>query len=241
MIAAAERSADKERLSQYEPSRWWFEFVLLFSKMLFVTLSVLLNSARRAWLLLGALSLLTIVTLALVVVDKPFRGSDSATHTGDRADDEDESDDKVKERGNQEGSEPESQLHLPERLQGGSQEPEPELEPQPEPEPERARVVVSSDVGPSEALHIHRSDGRELMSARVWADSSAMRPLANVAARYWGTELSQVRSCSNAWVDNAVLTSVTCCRCALIDSSSVSYQTEDGVIRGSISAARIKL
>ena len=59
---------------QYKPSRWWFEFALLYNKIFFVLLSVLLNSDDRAWHLLGSLVVLTTGTLALVAVDKPFRG-----------------------------------------------------------------------------------------------------------------------------------------------------------------------
>ena len=58
---------------QYKPSRWWFEFALLYNKIFFVLLSVLLNSDDRAWLLLGSLAVLTTGTLALVAIDKPFR------------------------------------------------------------------------------------------------------------------------------------------------------------------------
>ena len=59
---------------QYKPSRWWFEFALLYNKIFFVLLSVLLNSDERAWVLLGSLVAITVATLALVAVDKPFRG-----------------------------------------------------------------------------------------------------------------------------------------------------------------------
>ena len=61
---------------QYKPSRWWFEFALLYNKIFFVLLSVLLNSDERAWVLLGSLVAITVATLALVAVDKPFRGKD---------------------------------------------------------------------------------------------------------------------------------------------------------------------
>ena len=63
---------------QYKPSRWWFEFALLYNKIFFVLLSVLLNSDERAWVLLGSLVAITVATLALVAVDKPFRGDDEA-------------------------------------------------------------------------------------------------------------------------------------------------------------------
>ena len=63
-------------LLQYKPSRWWFEFALLYNKIFFVLLSVLLNSDERAWVLLGSLVAITVATLALVAVDKPFRGKD---------------------------------------------------------------------------------------------------------------------------------------------------------------------
>ena len=58
---------------QYKPSRWWFEFALLYNKIFFVLLSVLLNSDARAWHLLGSLVALTVATLVLVAVDRPFR------------------------------------------------------------------------------------------------------------------------------------------------------------------------
>ena len=60
-------------LLKYKPSRWWFEFALLYNKIFFILLSVVLNSDKRAWHLLGALTLLTSVTLILVAVDRPFR------------------------------------------------------------------------------------------------------------------------------------------------------------------------
>ena len=72
---------------QYKPSRWWFEFALLYNKIFFVLLSVLLNSDERAWHLLGSLVAITVATLALVAVDKPFRGKadqDEDTTLGDK-------------------------------------------------------------------------------------------------------------------------------------------------------------
>ena len=72
---------------QYKPSRWWFEFALLYNKIFFVLLSVLLNSDERAWVLLGSLVAITVATLALVAVDKPFRGKadqDEDTTLGDK-------------------------------------------------------------------------------------------------------------------------------------------------------------
>eukprot|EP01045_Picozoa_sp_COSAG04_P014366 COSAG04_NODE_1072_length_8449_cov_48.325350_5_plen_185_part_00 len=72
---------------QYKPSRWWFEFALLYNKIFFVLLSVLLNSDERAWVLLGSLVAITVATLALVAVDKPFRGKtdqDEDATLGDR-------------------------------------------------------------------------------------------------------------------------------------------------------------
>ena len=59
---------------QYKPSRWWFEFALLYNKIFFVLLTILLDSEERAWHLLGCLTVLSGGTLALVAVDKPFRG-----------------------------------------------------------------------------------------------------------------------------------------------------------------------
>eukprot|EP01043_Picozoa_sp_COSAG02_P049803 COSAG02_NODE_5041_length_4701_cov_154.801391_4_plen_682_part_01 len=52
--------------------------------MLFTLLSVLLDSAQRAWLLLGALSTLTIATVVLVAIVKPFRGVDDGNVVSDR-------------------------------------------------------------------------------------------------------------------------------------------------------------
>ena len=70
---------------QYKPSRWWFEFALLYNKIFFVLLSILLNSDERAWHLLGSLISITVATLALVAVDKPFRGkADQDTTLGDK-------------------------------------------------------------------------------------------------------------------------------------------------------------
>ena len=61
---------------QYKPSRWWFDFALLYNKILFAVLSVLMDSDAQAWNLLFILTALTTATLVLVVVDKPFRDPD---------------------------------------------------------------------------------------------------------------------------------------------------------------------
>jgi hypothetical protein len=61
---------------QYKPSRWWFDFPLLYNKILFAVLCVLADSDAQAWNLLFILTALTAATLVLVVVDKPFRDSD---------------------------------------------------------------------------------------------------------------------------------------------------------------------
>jgi hypothetical protein len=58
---------------QYKPNRWWFDFALMYNKMIFVLLTVLMDSDAQAWNLLAALTILTTATLLLVVVDKPFR------------------------------------------------------------------------------------------------------------------------------------------------------------------------
>ena len=58
---------------QYKPSRWWFDFPLLYNKILFAVLSVLIDSDAQAWNLLFTLTALTTATLVLVAVDKPFR------------------------------------------------------------------------------------------------------------------------------------------------------------------------
>jgi hypothetical protein len=61
---------------QYKPSRWWFDFALLYNKILFAVLCVLMDSDAQAWNLLYTLTVLTTATLVLVVVDKPFRDPD---------------------------------------------------------------------------------------------------------------------------------------------------------------------
>ena len=61
---------------QYKPIRWWFDFPLLYNKILFAVLSVLMDSDAQAWNLQYTLNTLTTATLVLVVVDKPFRDSD---------------------------------------------------------------------------------------------------------------------------------------------------------------------
>ena len=61
---------------QYKPQRWWFDFVLIYNKIIFVLLTVLLDSDAQAWNLLVALTALAVVTLVLVVIDKPFRDPD---------------------------------------------------------------------------------------------------------------------------------------------------------------------
>ena len=61
---------------QYKPSHWWFDFPLLYNKILFAVLCVLMDSDAQAWNLLYTLTVLTTATLVLVVVDKPFRDSD---------------------------------------------------------------------------------------------------------------------------------------------------------------------
>ena len=62
---------------KYKPSRWWFEFALLYNKIFFILLTIFLDSEAWAWHLLGSLALLTTATLVLVAVDKPFRGDSS--------------------------------------------------------------------------------------------------------------------------------------------------------------------
>ena len=37
---------------QYKPRRWWFDFPLLYNKILFAVLSVLMDSDAQAWNLL---------------------------------------------------------------------------------------------------------------------------------------------------------------------------------------------
>ena len=60
-------------MNQYKSARWWFDFVLIYNKIAFVLLTVLLDSGDRAWHLLAALATLTTATLVLVLIDKPFR------------------------------------------------------------------------------------------------------------------------------------------------------------------------
>jgi hypothetical protein len=67
---------------QYKPSRWWFDFALLYNKILFAVLCVLMDSDAQAWNLLYTLAALTTATLVLVVVDKPFRDSDRLESEG---------------------------------------------------------------------------------------------------------------------------------------------------------------
>ena len=67
---------------QYKPSRWWFDFALLYNKILFVVLCVLMDSDAQAWNLLYTLTALTTATLVLVVVDKPFRDPDGVEWEG---------------------------------------------------------------------------------------------------------------------------------------------------------------
>jgi hypothetical protein len=67
---------------QYKPSRWWFDFPLLYNKILFAVLCVLMDSDALAWNLLYTLTALTTATLVLVVVDKPFRDSDRLESEG---------------------------------------------------------------------------------------------------------------------------------------------------------------
>jgi hypothetical protein len=67
---------------QYKPSRWWFDFALLYNKILFAVLCVLMDSDAQAWNLLYTLTALTTATLVLVVVDKPFRDPDRVEWEG---------------------------------------------------------------------------------------------------------------------------------------------------------------
>ena len=67
---------------QYKPSRWWFDFPLLYNKILFAVLCVLMDSDAQAWNLLYTLAVLTTATLVLVVVDKPFRDPDRVEFEG---------------------------------------------------------------------------------------------------------------------------------------------------------------
>eukprot|EP01046_Picozoa_sp_COSAG06_P024734 COSAG06_NODE_2034_length_7781_cov_9.499089_5_plen_180_part_00 len=67
---------------QYKPSRWWFDFPLLYNKILFAVLSILMDSDAQAWNLLHTLTALTTATLVLIVVDKPFRDPDRVEFEG---------------------------------------------------------------------------------------------------------------------------------------------------------------
>merc|ERR1719223_2404951 len=50
-------------LLKYKPSRWWFDFPLLYNKILFAVLSVLMDSDAQAWNLLYTLTALMTATL----------------------------------------------------------------------------------------------------------------------------------------------------------------------------------
>ena len=58
---------------KYKPNRWWFEFPMLFYKIFFVLLAMLMDSERWAWEFLLAAAALTSILLILVFCDKPFR------------------------------------------------------------------------------------------------------------------------------------------------------------------------
>ena len=78
--AAADGDWSSDELQQYgwlvlkyKPSRWYFEFVVLFDKIVFVLLTVFFASERSVALLLGFSILATLVMLVFVVYDKPYR------------------------------------------------------------------------------------------------------------------------------------------------------------------------
>ena len=65
---------------KYKPQRQWFEVAFIFYKVAVVCACTLLSGADKAWVLLGALSVIEVGFLLLVIVDKPF--SDSEQHEG---------------------------------------------------------------------------------------------------------------------------------------------------------------
>jgi hypothetical protein len=61
---------------KYKPSRWYFEFVLLIDKMIFVVLAIFFASDRSVHLLLGFSIICTLAVLLFVAYDKPYRRED---------------------------------------------------------------------------------------------------------------------------------------------------------------------
>lgn len=62
---------------KYKESRWYFEFVILFDKILFVAFTVFFAWERSAWLLIGFSIVGTLIMLAFVAWDKPYRSGDA--------------------------------------------------------------------------------------------------------------------------------------------------------------------
>ena len=84
--AAADGDWSSDELQQYgwlvlkyKPSRWYFEFIVLFDKITFVLLTVFFASERSVALLLGFSIFATLVMLAFVVYDKPYREEGEGT------------------------------------------------------------------------------------------------------------------------------------------------------------------
>ena len=62
---------------KYKESRWYFEFVILFDKIVFVAFAVFFAWERSAMVLIGFSIFATLVTLAFVAWDKPYRCDDA--------------------------------------------------------------------------------------------------------------------------------------------------------------------
>jgi hypothetical protein len=67
---------------KYKPSRWYFEFVLLIDKIIFVALGVFFASDRSVNLLLGFSIVFTLAVLTFVACDKPYRREDTDNDDG---------------------------------------------------------------------------------------------------------------------------------------------------------------
>ena len=62
---------------KYKESRWYFEFVILFDKFVFVACAVFFAWERAAWLLIGFSIVATLIMLAFVACTKPYRSGDA--------------------------------------------------------------------------------------------------------------------------------------------------------------------
>ena len=68
-------------LLKYQPSTWWFEFVLIYHKIIVIIASEKLNSGTKAdtHTLLRVLCVSTVLLILIVAVRKPFRDSEGTT------------------------------------------------------------------------------------------------------------------------------------------------------------------